>query len=930
VTVVRDFERLYREESDPWSIGAADSSRYERYLELISPNVRGAVLDIGCGFGALLARLKGQAGSLDGVEISATAIEKGKKRFPFITFHRGSAADLGAAQGLRDRKFDLIICSDVIYYLPDREKALLLAWINRHLTCDGAAFIAAWCPGGKYLTASELVEMTRRHMVPMRSETLTDSGHLALLCRRRRRFTAITIDYETWHPIPERKRIDWEADVFEPTERLFELFGKTDVAATFFAEMGEYFWLLANEPKVAHRMEEQWRQAVRRGHDVQLHLHPCWLPETGATCIDGNWYWDWSKAKADDYPGDLAELIGRCKTALERVIQPVCRGYTVTSFRAGAYQAQPFERLALALAANGIMCDSSVFPDGKSSDRGFDYCNPYTRHQPYFADRFDPQLKALPKEEEIIELPIFTPEPGRRWFIDNDEGERLAERLARYERHRTPPISVFRRRALMRMRRYSTALYCLAEKQRRVVNCLLPRRAAHALVAQQNLRQMGNLYYVAIGHTKADLRIDALERNLRELRDSLDVEFVTISNMALAARKELEKGRCSDARDAIDDQGKPETRAIAGREHDSAKSFHLQDMIPLDVARILDFGCGAGYRSARIAELYPWVEVTGVDAREALVAKAQRLHARPRVKFEVGDLARLAHTDGAFDCAYADSVLEHTFDLDATLREIHRVLRPGGSLVAALPVDGLNPDQDCDHHTWKTVRAQVVLRLARAGFSNIRADEVDAYRELGMPPYMPSNDRFLYVRAWKVEGDDDAVKRALRAMDWLYHRIEPTNSNLSEDPKQIIADGYGYCIAYTIALGHLLKREGYDVTWITMRAEGHERGRGPLHEDTHELVELGFGERRILLDPMANTYFPHSLKDLLQDPTLADKTANRDDRCLSRGYSLYNTSYWFERVKDFNERRNPHTLFRLWKTNGIGPRRFRISSLSLA
>lgn len=913
MTVVRDFEGLYRTVSDPWDIGAADSPRYERYVELLLPHAGGAVLDVGCGFGAMLSRLAPKASSLDGVEISASAIAKGSERFPFINFHHGSAANLDAIDGVRGRKFDLIICSDVIYYLKDKEKSALLEWINRHLSSEGKAFVAAWCPGRRYPTPDELAHLTESHLVLDHCEPFVDSGHLALVCRRRRRFVAVTIDYETWHPIPDGKRIDWNADIFQPTDRLFKLFERAGVAATLFAEMGEYFWLVENDPEIAHRMEAQWREAVRLGHDVQLHLHPCWLPETGARHSDGRWTWNWSQAKADDYSGDLTELIGRCKRALECAIRPVKPDFTVTTFRAGAYQIQPFKRLSDALIANEIFCDSSVFPHGSSIDRGFDFSHPYTTHQPYFADLLDPQFKAVPAEERIVELPIFTPERGRRWFVDNDEADQFAARLICYERRSWGSFSTPLYRSLAKLRHYARAIYHMTGEVRLLVNRILPRTLAHALIANSSPRRFRDLFYVAIGHTKADLRIDALERNFRVLRDVADVEYVTISEMARHSRAELTSVQRKSAQEEIEYQVRRELTAILGEERNSEQSYRLQEMIPLDVSRVLDFGCGAGYWSARIAELYPWTEVTGIDAGTEFIAKAREVFGGPRTRFEVGDFTKLGHPDGAFDCVYADNTLEHSFDLERALSEIYRVLARGGSLVAALPVDGVNPDQDCDNHTWKTVRSQVILRLEQAGFTNVTAKEVDTYRELGMPPYRPSNDRMLYVRAWKGAGEGDQLKRALQAMEWLYHRIAPTKPNLSEDPKKIIADGYAYCIGYSVALGKLLTREGYVVTWITMVASGHERGRGSEREDSHEVIEISLDGVRCVFDPMANTFFPYSIDELLQNPKLADVHANVDSRCQERGYNLYNTSYWYSRVTKISRRRNMKFPSLLWR-----------------
>src|SRR5690348_192022 len=113
--VERDFEEIYRTERDPWSIGKADSERYDLYRDALldAAAERGSILDIGCGLGAFLARFAGEFQSLTGVEVSEIAVAKGRERFPAIEFVHGSADALEQA-GLEQRRFDAIVLSDVI------------------------------------------------------------------------------------------------------------------------------------------------------------------------------------------------------------------------------------------------------------------------------------------------------------------------------------------------------------------------------------------------------------------------------------------------------------------------------------------------------------------------------------------------------------------------------------------------------------------------------------------------------------------------------------------------------------------------------------------------------------------------------------------------------------------------------------------------
>ena len=98
IRVKLDCEAKYINEEDPWSIGQADSDRYDLYVDSIRAHARahGSVLDIGCGFGAMLARLRPDFERLHGIELSEIAVAKGAERYPFIDFEQGSIDALRA------------------------------------------------------------------------------------------------------------------------------------------------------------------------------------------------------------------------------------------------------------------------------------------------------------------------------------------------------------------------------------------------------------------------------------------------------------------------------------------------------------------------------------------------------------------------------------------------------------------------------------------------------------------------------------------------------------------------------------------------------------------------------------------------------------------------------------------------------------------
>lgn len=95
--------------------------------------------------------------------------------------------------------------------------------------------------------------------------------------------------------------------------------------------------------------------------------------------------------------------------------------------------------------------------------------------------------------------------------------------------------------------------------------------------------------------------------------------------------------------------------------------------------KVLDAGCGMGSLMARLSAY----EVYGIDIAADYVQIAQERG----VNAQVGKIEKLPWPSRTFDMVLATDVLEHVLDLNRAVRELLRVLKRGGVLVARTPHD---------------------------------------------------------------------------------------------------------------------------------------------------------------------------------------------------------------------------------------------------
>lgn len=111
----------------------------------------------------------------------------------------------------------------------------------------------------------------------------------------------------------------------------------------------------------------------------------------------------------------------------------------------------------------------------------------------------------------------------------------------------------------------------------------------------------------------------------------------------------------------------------------------IADIAPvLSEGKVLDAGTGPGTLARDIARRQPGLQVYGIDLSEDMIGLA-REHARreqleERVHFDIGNIAQMPYPDHSFDLVVSTISMHHWYEIEQPLRDLYRVLRPGGRL----------------------------------------------------------------------------------------------------------------------------------------------------------------------------------------------------------------------------------------------------------
>jgi SAM-dependent methyltransferase len=110
------FDDLYARDPDPWGFAtsAYEAAKYDATIAALEGRTYATGLEIGCSIGVLTQRLKRHVHDLTAIDVSAAALQQARERNPDVRIERREIPE-----EFPPGRFDLTVCSEVLYYLDE-------------------------------------------------------------------------------------------------------------------------------------------------------------------------------------------------------------------------------------------------------------------------------------------------------------------------------------------------------------------------------------------------------------------------------------------------------------------------------------------------------------------------------------------------------------------------------------------------------------------------------------------------------------------------------------------------------------------------------------------------------------------------------------------------------------------------------------------
>lgn len=196
--------------------------------------------------------------------------------------------------------------------------------------------------------------------------------------------------------------------LIDPTNKILDAMDAVGFKGNFFVDWQMLKYLKeANTQKTISDLNmiiDQLKDMVRRGHRIELHIHPHWIDAKYNS--DGTWnFSEFRHYSLNSFTEEeIVNMFVEGTNLLTSIVCEVDSGYEIVAFRAGGWAVQPFSLLKKAFNKSGIKIDSSVAAGiyGKNQYSYFDFMDSPMDVMWIFEDDV-----LMPKEKgRFIEIPI--------------------------------------------------------------------------------------------------------------------------------------------------------------------------------------------------------------------------------------------------------------------------------------------------------------------------------------------------------------------------------------------------------------------------------------------------------------------------------------------------------------------------------------------
>jgi SAM-dependent methyltransferase len=143
------FEEIYARSDDPWRYGDSpyERAKYEDTLAALPGGPIGRALEVGCSIGVFTEMLAPRCRELIAIDFSERALELGAQRLARLTNVQALQASFPEQAPAGD--FELVVCSEVLYYLDRETLDDAIGWLRSQLQRGASVLAVSWRGRGR-------------------------------------------------------------------------------------------------------------------------------------------------------------------------------------------------------------------------------------------------------------------------------------------------------------------------------------------------------------------------------------------------------------------------------------------------------------------------------------------------------------------------------------------------------------------------------------------------------------------------------------------------------------------------------------------------------------------------------------------------------------------------------------------------------------